>query len=199
MFTGIIECFGTIEQIESRGENLLLEVQSDISTELQVDQSLAHNGICLTVIKQQGNRHWVEAVTETRERTTIGSWKKGQRVNLERAIRVGARLDGHIVQGHVDTVGHCSAIDPRDGSWEFTIQFDPVHAGLVIDKGSIAIDGISLTVVEPSATSLRVAIIPYTYHHTNLGQLQIDESVNLEFDLVGKYISRQSTFPIPSV
>lgn len=191
MFTGIIECQGTIEHVEQRGDNVILAVTSEISSELKIDQSLAHDGVCLTVIALEEQTHWVEAVAETLDRTTVGSWHSHDMVNLERAVMVGARLDGHIVQGHVDAKATCIKIEELDGSWMITFGYDSRHAHLLIDKGSIAINGISLTVVRPTENEFTVAIIPYTYEHTNLGQLKVGAFVNLEYDMVGKYIARQ--------
>lgn len=190
MFTGIIECLGEVKGVTAKSNNLIFKIASPISRELKIDQSVAHDGVCLTVIKQDDEHHWVEAVQETLNRSSLGSWEVNRRVNLERAVKVGTRLDGHLVQGHVDARGLCTEIEDQGGSWKISIQFPSTHANLVIDKGSIAIDGISLTVVEPTTDHLSVAIIPYTMEHTTLGQLKTGDQVNLEFDLIGKYVLR---------
>jgi len=191
MFTGIIESAGTITSIESDKDNVHFIVQSDISDELKIDQSLAHDGVCLTVVALTDRTHTVTAIRETLERTRLGDWKEGDRVNLERAMQAGARLDGHIVQGHVDTVGQCLRVEEAGGSWYFTFRYDPKPETLLVDKGSICINGVSLTVVEPVGDTFKVAIIPYTYEYTNFGALTAGARVNLEFDIIGKYIARQ--------
>lgn len=190
MFTGIIETFGHIERLETEGSNVHVTIRSDISKELKVDQSLAHDGICLTVVEVVGETHTVTAVRETLERTRLGDWKKGQLVNLERAMRSDGRLDGHIVQGHVDTTGTCESIEEAGGSWYFRFRYAPKPEYLLVDKGSICINGVSLTVVEPTTDTFSVAIIPYTYEHTNFRQMRVGDRVNLEFDVIGKYIAR---------
>ncbi|MBX2816381.1 MAG: riboflavin synthase [Saprospiraceae bacterium] len=191
MFTGIIEDMGKVSSLRKAGTNVIYRVTSPISHELKVDQSLAHDGVCLTVIRQEENWHEVEAVQETLNRTALGKWQEGTLLNLERALKVGSRLDGHMVQGHVDAVGKVDSVESKDGSWVFAIRY-PLHADhLVIDKGSIAINGISLTVINPHEGVLTVSIIPYTFEHTNLKGLVPGDDVNLEFDMVGKYIARQ--------
>lgn len=194
MFTGIIEAGGELIAVERDGSNLHFTLKSPISKELKIDQSLAHDGVCLTVVNQEGDTHVVTAIDETLRRTALSEWKPGRLVNLERAMQLGARLDGHIVQGHVDDVGVCTAVEPQDGSWLFSFRFNPRHAGLLVPKGSVCINGVSLTVVEPTKDTFQVAIIPYTYEHTNFGQLQPGMKVNLEFDILGKYILRQQQF-----
>ncbi len=194
MFTGIIEAGGELIAVERDGSNLHFTLKSPISKELKIDQSLAHDGVCLTVVNQEGDTHVVTAIDETLRRTALSEWKPGRLVNLERAMQLGARLDGHIVQGHVDDVGVCTAVEPQDGSWLFSFSFNPRHAGLLVPKGSVCINGVSLTVVEPTKDTFQVAIIPYTYEHTNFGQLQPGMKVNLEFDILGKYILRQQQF-----
>jgi len=191
MFTGIIEHAGTITHVESEGDNVHFTVKSEVSKELKIDQSLAHDGVCLTVVELPEGSHVVTAIRETLERTRLGDWKVGDRVNLERAMRAGARLDGHIVQGHVDTVGECLDVEEAGGSWYFTFRYAPEPETLLVDKGSVCINGVSLTVVEPKEDTFKVAIIPYTYEHTNFHQLVPGKRVNLEFDIIGKYIARQ--------
>lgn len=194
MFTGIIESFGTVEQIEKEGDNIHFTIASDISEELKIDQSLAHNGVCLTVVQLGPGTHTVTAIKETLQRSNLGTLKIGSKVNLERAMRSGARLDGHIVQGHVDTVGTCTNIEQLDGSWLFSFEYPLTPERLLVDKGSICVNGVSLTVVSPSVNEqvgkFSVAIIPYTYEHTNFHQLTIGSKVNLEFDVIGKYVSK---------
>ncbi len=191
MFTGIIESAGTIINIKHEGDNVHFTVQSPISTELKIDQSLAHDGVCLTVVALTEDTHTVTAIRETLERTRLEEWKTGDTVNLERAMQAGARLDGHIVQGHVDTVGECLAVEEAGGSWYFTFRYDLSPENLLVDKGSVCINGVSLTVVSPVADTFKVAIIPYTYEHTNFNALRPGSQVNLEFDIIGKYIARQ--------
>lgn len=190
MFTGIIESIGTIRKIQPQGGNLLFAVESPISQELQVDQSVSHCGACLTVVGLESNVHQVIAIAETLEKTNLSKLKVGDRVNLERAMTLQKRLDGHMVQGHVDAVGRCSQRVEKDGSVEFTIEFPREFAHLVIEKGSIALNGISLTLFNVSLHSFTVAIIPYTLEHTTMKGLQVGGLVNLEFDLIGKYVAR---------
>lgn len=191
MFTGIIESSGTITGIVREGDNYHFTVASDVSDELKIDQSLAHDGVCLTVVALDGKSHTVTAIRETMDRTRLGDWSTGDVVNLERAMKAGARLDGHIVQGHVDAVGECLRIEEAGGSWYFTFRYvlSPEH--LLVDKGSVCINGVSLTVVDPEEDTFKVAIIPYTYEHTNFKELRPGSRVNLEFDIIGKYIARQ--------
>lgn len=190
MFTGIIETLGRIEQIDKEGSNIHFTISSSISAELKIDQSVAHDGVCLTVVKVEGNQHTVTAIDETLIRSKLGNWKKGGQVNLERAMKSQARLDGHIVQGHVDTTGTCTAVENKDGSWIYTFKYKPNPEHLLVDKGSICINGVSLTVVSPEADLFSVAIIPYTYEHTNFNEIQVGDTINLEFDIIGKYIAR---------
>jgi riboflavin synthase len=192
MFTGIIEQIGILEAIETNNTNLTLTIQSALAAELKVDQSLSHNGVCLTVVEIIGNQYKVTAIEETLKKTTIGLWKKGDTVNLERCLRFDGRLDGHIVQGHVDTVGTCIGYEEKNGSWEYIIEVDEKFATLIIEKGSIALNGISLTIFNITNTSFTVAIIPYTYEHTNMHTLALVDKVNVEFDVVGKYINRMN-------
>jgi len=191
MFTGIIESSGTITNIEREGDNYHFTVASDISDELKIDQSLAHDGVCLTVVALTDKTHTVTAIRETMDRTRLGDWSVGDTVNLERAMQAGARLDGHIVQGHVDTVGECLRVAEAGGSWYFTFRYQLTPEHLLVDKGSVCINGVSLTVVEPVEDTFKVAIIPYTYEHTNFNALRPGSKVNLEFDIIGKYIARQ--------
>lgn len=190
MFTGIIETLGTISEIQREGDNLHLEIQSNISNELSVDQSVSHNGICLTVVEVKPESYIVTAVKETLEKTNLGELKVGSLVNLERAMKLGDRLDGHIVQGHVDEIGICAEIREANGSWYFTFSYNSAHKNITIEKGSITVNGVSLTVVNSKDDEFSVAIIPYTFEHTNFRQLKKGDTVNLEFDVVGKYVKR---------
>lgn len=190
MFTGIIETLGIIKEIQKDQENLHLTVASTITNELKIDQSVAHNGICLTVVKINENEYTVTAIKETIDKTSIGTWKTGDVLNLERAMKLGDRLDGHIVQGHVDQTGVCTNIEEANGSWVFTFEYDPKQNNITIEKGSITINGTSLTVVNSELNSFSVAIIPYTYEHTNFNTFKIGSIINLEFDVIGKYVAR---------
>jgi riboflavin synthase len=191
MFTGIIEAPGKITHIEREADNVHFTVASPVSEALKIDQSLAHDGVCLTVVALAEGTHTVTAIRETLDRTRLGDWKTGDTVNLERAMMAGARLDGHIVQGHVDTIGECLAVEEAGGSWYFTFRYELSPETLLVDKGSVCINGVSLTVVEPVEDTFKVAIIPYTYEHTNFNALAPGVKVNLEFDIIGKYIARQ--------
>jgi len=190
MFTGIIETLGTIEEIRSDNDNLHVTVRTSIAQDLKIDQSVSHNGICLTVVAIQDNQYTVTAIRETIEKTNLGSWKKGDVVNLERAMKLGDRLDGHIVQGHVDQTGTCIAVTEANGSWYYTFEYDSKLNNLTIEKGSITVNGVSLTVVNSKKDVFSVAIIPYTYEHTNFNSFVIGTKINLEFDVIGKYVSR---------
>jgi riboflavin synthase len=190
MFTGIIECLGTIHQIHNEGTNKSFWIGSSLLHELKVDQSIAHDGVCLTIEVIENNTHKVTAVVETLRKTTLGSWKKGDRINLERCLQADGRLDGHFVQGHIDSRGIILEKKDMNGSWEFTIEFPKEFAALIIEKGSISINGISLTAFNVTTNQLKVAIIPYTYALTNLSFLNKGDLINLEFDLLGKYIVR---------
>lgn len=195
MFTGIIRHLGTIRQLSTQGENLHLRLSADFGEPIRVDQSIAHNGVCLTVAKiwaQEGNLfdYEVVAVRETLEKTNLNDWKVGEKVNLELCMRPNDRLDGHFVQGHVDTVGKLLKIEERDGSWMIQTAFDQAFTHLLVDKGSVCISGVSLTVVKANETDFWVTIIPYTYEHTIFHQLKVGDAVNLEFDILGKYIAR---------
>ncbi len=190
MFTGIIETTGRIIGLEKEGENLNITVKSALAPELKIDQSLAHNGVCLTVIAVNEYSHTVTAIKETLLKTNLGTLKTGNTVNLERAMKLGNRLDGHLVQGHIDTTGICTDIKEENGSWLFNFTYHPSTAHITIEKGSVTIDGTSLTVVTSNRNSFSVAIIPYTYQHTNFKNYTIGTPVNLEFDMVGKYIAK---------
>jgi len=190
MFTGIIEDFGTITKLEKENENLHLSLESSITAELKIDQSVAHNGVCLTVVKIDGNQYTVTVIKETLEKTNLSTWKVGAKINLERAMKLGARLDGHIVQGHVDQVGSCTEIKEEGGSWVFSFEYDLSQKNITIEKGSITVNGTSLTVVNSGINTFSVAIIPYTYEHTNFHTFEKGTLVNLEFDVVGKYITK---------
>ena len=190
MFTGIIEEIGKIVRIEREQANLHLYVKSSFTNELKIDQSVAHNGVCLTVVAIDGDIYQVTAIAETLAKTHLGSLQVGDAVNLERGMLLNTRLDGHIVQGHIDQIGTCTAIQEEAGSTRFTFQYDPSTGNVVIEKGSITVNGVSLTVVDATRDSFSVAVIPYTLAHTNLQHLQIGSIVNLEFDVIGKYVAR---------
>lgn len=190
MFTGIIETLGIVKEIQKEQENLHLTVTSDITHELKIDQSVAHNGICLTVVKIHQDEYTVTAIKETIDKTSIGAWKVGDVLNIERAMKLGDRLDGHIVQGHVDQIGVCTNIKEANGSWVFTFEYNQDLNNITIEKGSITINGTSLTVVNSQINSFSVAIIPYTFEHTNFYTFKIGSLVNLEFDVIGKYVAR---------
>lgn len=190
MFTGIVETLGIISDIKKDQENVHLTIQTNITNELKIDQSVAHNGVCLTVVNLFDDKHVVTAIKETIDKTTLGLWQIGDKVNIERAMKLGDRLDGHIVQGHVDQTAICTNIEDKSGSWEFTFEYDTVLNNITIEKGSITINGTSLTVVNSKKDSFSVAIIPYTYENTIFHTFEIGTKVNLEFDVVGKYIAR---------
>ncbi len=190
MFTGIIETLGTVTTIEKDRSNVHFTIESPISGELKIDQSVSHNGACLTVVGLGAGNHRVTAVEETLRRTNLGHWAAGTLVNLERCLPVGGRLDGHIVQGHVDAVAECVEVTETGGSWRFTFRYQPTPEHLLVDKGSVCLNGVSLTVVNPHDDLFSVAIIPYTWEHTNFKTLRPGDPVNIEFDILGKYISR---------
>lgn len=190
MFTGIIETLGEVRDIIRDGGNVHLSVSSEISDELQIDQSVSHDGVCLTVVALAPGYHTVTAIEETLEKSNLGRLQKGDLVNLERCTEVGGRLDGHIVQGHVDQTGVCLDVIEKDGSWLFTFGYDDSVGNLTVEKGSITINGISLTVIDSQKDRLSVAIIPYTFDNTNLREVKIGDEVNLEFDVIGKYVKR---------
>tara|TARA_A200000113_G_C8869643_1_gene356060 strand:+ start:1859 stop:2443 length:585 start_codon:yes stop_codon:yes gene_type:complete len=188
MFTGIIESIGKVEKIEKDGKNYHFTFKSDISKDLKIDQSVAHNGVCLTVISQNNMKHKVTAIYETIQKTNMSSLKVGSLVNLERCLKIGDRLDGHMVQGHVDETIICTKIKEEDGSWRIGFEGTNLNEKLIVDKGSICINGISLTVAKINKIFVEVAIIPYTYENTNFKQLKINDKVNIEYDILGKYI-----------
>lgn len=190
MFTGIVEEIGKIVAVEKSEGNVNLKISAEMTPELKIDQSVSHNGVCLTVVSIEDNTYTVTAVQETINKTSIGNLKTGDAVNLERGMKLGARLDGHIVQGHVDQTATCKEVKETEGSWLFTFEYDPKIGNLTIEKGSITVNGVSLTVVNSKATEFSVAIIPYTYEHTNFKDLQKGDTVNLEFDVIGKYVKR---------
>jgi riboflavin synthase len=190
MFTGIIETLGKITHLVHNQGNLHITVESAISNELKIDQSVAHNGVCLTVVAVADGKHTVTAIAETLNKTSLGQLKLHEPVNLERCMQMNARLDGHIVQGHVDQTATCTGFKELDGSWEYTFTYDAAQGNVTVEKGSICVNGISLTVVNSQANSFSVAIIPYTFEHTNLHNVREGSIVNLEFDIIGKYVAR---------
>ena len=190
MFTGIIQATGQVSQIIAEGSNKSFWIDSAISGGLKPDQSIAHDGVCLTVVEVEPGRHRVTAIQETLDKTTLDKWDTGTRVNLEAGLRLSDRLDGHIVQGHIDTTGVCLKKKEKTGSWEFEFSFPKKFAPLLIEKGSVVVNGISLTAFRVKKKSFTVAIIPFTFEHTNIGEVKKGDSVNLEFDLVGKYLHR---------
>jgi riboflavin synthase len=190
MFTGIIETLATLKTKTSKGSNCTFTFESSISHELKVDQSVSHNGVCLTVEQINGSHYSLTAIEETLKRTNLGSLQIGQKVNLERCLAANGRFDGHIVQGHVDQTAVCTQLIDRDGSWEIHFQYNPHSGNITVEKGSICINGVSLTVVDSSDNSFSVAIIPYTWDHTNFHEFKVGTVVNLEFDILGKYIQK---------
>ena len=190
MFTGIIEAFGEVKGLEKEGENLHITLNSDLASELKVDQSLAHNGVCLTVVECNAYQFTVTAIKETLDKTNLNQLKLGSKINLERAMVAGARFDGHMVQGHVDQVARCVAVKEESGSWRFSFAFEPKEGNVLIEKGSITVNGVSLTLVDVKSNLFSVAIIPYTYQHTNFHEIEVGSFVNLEFDMIGKYIAK---------
>lgn len=190
MFTGIVEALGSVAALREEGGNLHITLRSELAPELGIDQSVSHNGVCLTVVALKDDTYSVTAVQETLQKSNIGSWQLGDNVNLERAMKIGDRLDGHLVQGHVDTTARVTKIEEEDGSWRFSFVFEPHKERVVVEKGSVSIDGVSLTVVNASEDGFEVAIIPYTYEHTRFKDYRIGSMVNLEFDIIGKYVAR---------
>ncbi|HRB71652.1 riboflavin synthase [Flavobacterium sp. WV_118_3] len=190
MFTGIIETLGTIRNIRKENDNIHIQVQSSITNELKIDQSVSHNGVCLTVVAIDGDTYTVTAIKETLDKTNLGSWQTGDLINLERGMKLGDRLDGHIVQGHVDQTGICKSIQDANGSFYFTFEYDQQLRNITIEKGSITVNGVSLTVVNSKENEFSVAIIPYTMEHTNFKNFKVGTTINLEFDVIGKYVSR---------
>lgn len=190
MFTGIIEDLGIVEKLEKSDSNLHITLKTNITNELKIDQSVAHNGVCLTVVAIDGSNYTVTAIQETLDKTNLGKLKEGDFVNIERAMKLGARLDGHMVQGHVDQTATCTSAEETNGSWLYTFDYDPTYHNITIEKGSITVNGVSLTVVNSKPNTFSVAIIPYTYEHTTFKTLKVGDTVNLEFDVIGKYVKR---------
>ena len=193
MFTGIIETLGVIQEIKKDKDNIHITIDSSITSELKIDQSVAHNGICLTVVALKDTLYTVTAIDETIKKTNLSSWKTGDSMNLERAMKLGDRLDGHIVQGHVDQTGTCIIAQETNGSWLYTFEYDEKLNNITIEKGSITVNGVSLTVVNSKKNQFSVAIIPYTHEHTNFKSFEVGTKINLEFDVIGKYVSRLYT------
>ena len=195
MFAGIIEKVGIVKNIISEGTNIHFHIQSDLTPELYIDQSIAHNGVCLTVVAiYPDSSYKVTAVKETLEKSNLGSLSISDKINLERSITMESRIDGHHVQGHVDATATCMDIEEVDGSWYYTFEYSAKFKSLLVNKGSVAINGVSLTVIDPTDSQFRIAIIPYTYHHTNFHQLSAGSKVNIEFDIIGKYVARSLSF-----
>jgi len=190
MFTGIVEDLGKVTQVEQDGDNIHFTIKAAFTPELKIDQSIAHNGACLTVVGIEDDRYTVTAIQETLDKTNLGAVVEGTEVNLERCMVAGARLDGHMVQGHVDQTGRCEQIEELDGSWKFHFSYSASETEMTVPKGSITINGVSLTVVDSVDNRFSVAIIPYTYEHTTFKNLQVGDAVNLEFDIIGKYVAR---------
>lgn len=190
MFTGIIESLGRVVAVESEGSNVHFTIESAISDELKIDQSVSHDGVCLTVVGLETGRHRVTAVLETLQKTSLQIWQPGRPVNLERCLQMNGRLDGHLVQGHVDCTANCLKINDLNGSWRFDFGFENRPAHVLVDKGSVCVNGVSLTVVDPTDDGFSVAIIPYTFENTNFHALRPGQPVNIEFDIIGKYIAR---------
>lgn len=190
MFTGIIETLGLVKTLRKEDQNLHITIESPISTELKIDQSVAHNGVCLTVVNVEQNTHTVTAIEETLSKTNLRTLKEGDLVNLERCMQMTGRLDGHIVQGHVDQTAECVDLKERGGSWEYTFKYDGSLGNITVEKGSVCVNGISLTVVNSLENQFSVAIIPYTFENTNLQQVRTGDLVNLEFDIIGKYVAK---------
>ena len=186
MFTGIIETLGTVQEIKKEKDNVHITIASSITDELQIDQSVAHNGICMTVVAINKNLYTVTAIGETIKKTNISHWQTGDKINLERAMKLGDRLDGHIVQGHVDQIGNCITAKETNGSWYYTFEYDESLQNITIEKGSITVNGVSLTVVDSGKNNFSVAIIPYTFEHTSFNSFKEGTKVNLEFDVIGK-------------
>ena len=190
MFTGIIEDLGEVESLEREATNLHIKIRSSLAKELKIDQSVSHNGVCLTVVSCNNSSFTVTAIKETLNKTNLSEINTNQFINLERGIKLGDRLDGHMVQGHVDQIGNCIGIESQDGSWLYDFEYDPSFGNLTIEKGSITVNGVSLTVLNSRTNGFSVAIIPYTFNNTNFKYLEVGSSVNLEFDVIGKYVSK---------
>ncbi|MEO6669554.1 MAG: riboflavin synthase [Ferruginibacter sp.] len=190
MFTGIIEQTGTVEKISEYGSNRSFWIKSELTPSLKIDQSVSHNGVCLTVEEVSSGTYRVTAIDETLQKTNLSHWKVGSAINLERCMLMNGRIDGHIVQGHVDSTATCSTVTEKEGSWEFRFKIDQQFSGLIIEKGSITLNGISLTIFNVTADAFTVAIIPYTFEHTNMKFIKEGDQVNIEFDMIGKYVNR---------
>jgi riboflavin synthase len=190
MFTGIIEATGLVRKIEKQATNIHFYIQAPVARALKIDQSVAHNGVCLTVVEINDDQYKVTAIDETLQKTNLSTLKESSIVNLERCMPANGRFDGHIVQGHVDQVGRCEKIEDLNGSWKFTFSYDPSFGNITVEKGSICINGVSLTVFDSKEREFSVAIIPYTFEHTNFNSLQVGDTVNLEFDIIGKYVAK---------
>lgn len=190
MFTGIIETLGTVSQLTKEGTNIHFTIESVISNDLKIDQSVSHNGVCLTVVALTDTNHTVTAIQETLEKSNLGHLKQGMKINLERCMQMNGRLDGHIVQGHVDQTAVCVRREELDGSWEYRFKYDSSKGNVTVEKGSVCVNGISLTVVNSAEDEFSVFIIPYTFEHTNLHEVNTGDTVNLEFDIIGKYVAR---------
>ena len=188
MFTGIIEQLGLVNAIEREEGNIHFTISAPFTNELKIDQSVAHNGVCLTVVELSEGNYTVTAIQETLDKSNLGNWEVGTKVNLERCMQMNGRLDGHIVQGHVDTTAKCIAIEDQNGSWKYTFKHDPEQT--TVEKGSVTVNGVSLTVVDSLQDTFSVCIIPYTHEHTNFHQLKVNDTVNLEFDIIGKYVAK---------
>lgn len=188
MFTGIVETLGKVVALENDQSNLHLTISSEFTNELKIDQSVAHNGVCLTVVELNGDEYTVTAIQETLEKTNLGGLKVGEVVNLERCMKLGERLDGHIVQGHVDKKAECISIEQQEGSWKYTFEY--IGDEPTVEKGSVTVNGVSLTVVDSKQNTFSVCIIPYTHEHTNFHTLKVGDQVNLEFDVIGKYVAK---------
>lgn len=190
MFTGIVETLGTITELRKENDNLHITILSALTPELKIDQSVSHNGVCLTVVSLTEDTYTVTAIKETLEKTNLKNWQQGDIINLERGMKLGDRLDGHIVQGHVDQTGICKSVEEANGSWYYTFEYDKSLSNITIEKGSITVNGVSLTVVNSKLNEFSVAIIPYTYEHTNFKHIKPGSVINLEFDVIGKYVNR---------
>jgi riboflavin synthase len=190
MFTGIIETLGSISHLEDRGSNRIFTVKSSLGPALKIDQSVSHNGVCLTIVEVNGEHHRVVAIDETLQKSNLASLKEGSAVNLERCMLNNGRFDGHIVQGHVDQTAVVKSIQEQQGSWLFNFEYDPSFGNITVEKGSVSVNGVSLTCFNSTDNAFTVAIIPYTFEHTNFHQLRIGDTVNLEFDIIGKYVQR---------
>lgn len=190
MFTGIIEAFGTVKSVKQEGANKHFSIESPISNQLRIDQSVSHDGVCLTVVKVDSDSHTVTAIDETLQKSNLGKLKAGDRINLERCMVANGRFDGHIVQGHVDQTGIVKSVKEADGSWLFDFEYDAASGNVTVEKGSICVNGVSLTCFNSTSNRFTVAIIPFTYEHTNFGKLKTGDTVNLEFDIIGKYVKR---------